>query len=89
MGRAFKNADAATDLADSLGEQWLDRRAFFYSRRKLVRVTGKTDRPLAGDEKLNQLRMAAVKLHLVERDLFNDLHGLLVALVFGFGQAQE
>jgi hypothetical protein len=26
-----------------------------------VRVTGKTDRPLAGDEKLNQLRMAAVK----------------------------
>src|SRR5512147_201534 len=68
MGRAFQNADAAADLPDAFGQQRDDRRALFHARRKLVRVASKANRSLSGNEKLDELRMAAVKLHLVRGD---------------------
>ncbi len=87
MGRAFDHADAAADLADAFGEQRLNRRALFHAGRKLMRIAGKADRPLPGDEKLNELGVAAVKLDLIERDSFCYIDCLLIAFILSFRQS--
>src|SRR5512147_1706409 len=88
MGRAFQNPDATADLTDAFSQQRNNRRAFFHARRKLVRVASKTNRPLSGNEKLDELRMAAVKLHLVRGDTLYQIDGLVVAPIFRFCQTQ-
>jgi len=49
MRRPFDNTDATADFTDAFHKQQLDRRAFFHARRKLVRITGKTNGPLTSD----------------------------------------
>jgi len=66
-------------LADAFGPQRDHRRPFLYARRKLVRIASKANRPLAGNEKLDELRMAAVKLHLVHGDALDRIDGLVIA----------
>src|SRR5688572_24598759 len=44
--RAFENRHAATDLADAFAQQRQNRRAFFHSRREMMRIAGEANRRL-------------------------------------------
>ena len=57
------------DRGNAFGEHVSERRAFFDSRRIVVRVTGQAGGGLAGDEEFGELGMALVKFDIIGRQL--------------------
>jgi len=54
-----------------------------------MRITGKTDGPLPRDKKLDQLRVAAVKLNLIESDALYQIDRFFIIFIFCFGKTQQ
>jgi hypothetical protein len=79
----------AADFAHTFGHERLNRRAFFHAYGKMVRVAGKTNGALTGHEELGQLRMAAMKLHLIGGNSLEQIDRLFIVIVFSFGKPDE
>ena len=54
-----------------------------------MRIAGKTAGALAGDQKLYQLRMSLVKLHLRGGNSFQQIDSLFIVVVFALGQPDQ
>src|SRR5687768_18467447 len=71
--RAFENRHAATDLADAFAQQRQNGRAFFHSRREMVRIAGEANWRMARHQPFDELRMTFVEIHAVGGDIPSEL----------------